>query len=66
MKWLFNAQQDFTKELLRLNAIEDLVNHSNLRGKIFKRKSLSPKKIKGLGYFGIAGLAYTYFPYVAL
>jgi len=52
--------------MLRINALEDLVSHSNLKGKIFKRKSLSPSKLQGLGYFGIAGLAFTYFPYVAL
>jgi len=51
--------------MTRLNNLEDLVNHSNLGGKIFKRKALDPSRLKGLGYFGVAGVTYAYFPYIA-
>ena len=43
LKWLYNAKQDFSKEMDRANALEDLSAHANLGGKIFKRKTLSPK-----------------------
>ena len=66
LKWLYNAKQDFSKEMDRANALEDLSAHANLGGKIFKRKTLSPKKLTGLGYFGFAGLSYMYFPYMAM
>ena len=46
--------------------LEDLHNHSNLKGKIFKRKALSPKKLTGLGYFGVAGFTYMYFPHMVM
>ena len=66
LKWLYNAKQDFSKEMDRANALEDLNAHANLGGKVFKRKSMSPKKLSGLGYFGAAGFAYVYFPYMVM
>ena len=42
LKWLYNAKQDFAKEMDRANALEDLNAHANLKGKIFKRKTMSP------------------------
>ena len=62
---MYNANQDFSKEMQRLNALEDTEAHMNLQGKVFKRKTLDPSKVYGLGYFGIAGMTYLYFPYVA-
>jgi hypothetical protein len=66
LKWLYNAKQDFSKELDRVNALEDLEAHANLKGKIFKRKALSPKTLTGLGYFGFSGLTYMYYPYFVM
>lgn len=50
----------------RASAIEDLEQHASLKGKIFKRKMMDPKKVHGLGYFGLAGMTYAFFPHVAL
>jgi hypothetical protein len=50
----------------RANALEDLNAHANLGGKVFKRKTMSPKRLTGLGYFGAAGFAYMYFPHMAM
>lgn len=66
LKWLYNAKQDFSKEMDRANALEDLNAHANLGGKIFKRKAMDPKRLNGLGYFGFAGFTYMYFPYIAM
>jgi hypothetical protein len=66
LKWLYNAKQDFSKEMDRANALEDLNAHANLGGKVFKRKSLSPSKLTGLGYFGFAGFTYMYFPHMVM
>lgn len=46
--------------------MEDLNAHANLKGKIFKRKMMDPGKLKGLGYFGLAGATYAMFPHLAL
>lgn len=50
----------------RANALEDLNAHANLKGKIFARKSMSPKRLTGLGYFGFAGFTYMYFPHMVM
>lgn len=66
LKWLFNANQDFNKEMMRVNVLEELRHHCKLGGLVFKRKPMDPVKLKGLGYFGAAGLSYFYYPYVAM
>ena len=61
LKWLWNANQDFSREMERLNALEDLTAHANLGGAIFKRKAMSPARLYGVGCFGAAGVTYTNF-----
>jgi len=48
----------------RANALEDLNAHANLKGKVFKRKTMDPKKLYGLGYFGAGAFSYAYFPHM--
>ena len=50
----------------RVNALEDLTAHANLDGKIFKRKTMDPKRLYGLGYFGISALSYMTFPHMVM
>ena len=64
LKWLWNANQDYSKEMERLNALEDLNAHANLNGAIFRRKAMSPARVHGLGYFAVSAMSYLYFPYV--
>lgn len=60
--YLAKANQSFLGEMRRLNDIEDLRSHSNLKGAYFRRHSMATSRFTGLGYFGIAGLTYAYFP----
>jgi len=64
LKWLYNANQDFNKEMNRVNLLEDLETHYNLNGLIFKKKMMDPEKLKGLGFFGVSAATYAYYPYV--
>ena len=66
LKWLWNSNLDFLRELDRQNALIDKYAHANLKGKIFKRKSMDPYKLKGLGYFGVSALAYSKYSILAL
>ena len=66
LKWLYQANCDFTKEMMFVNNLENLKNHCNLGGLVFKRKAMDPYKLKGLGYFGLAAAGYSYWPYVAM
>lgn len=65
LKWLQQASQDYQSEMRRLNDIEDQNAHINLKGAVFKRKALDANRLKGFGYFGVAGFTYAFFPYVA-
>lgn len=46
----------------RINDIEDLRAHANLGNTIFKRKPLTLKRFTGLSAFGVAGLAWNFYP----
>lgn len=65
LKWLSDANKSFSEQMGQENALMDLHAHSHLKGKIFKRKVMDPGRLKGLGFFGLTGLLYAYFPYVA-
>lgn len=52
--------------MLRQNNIEDAANHYWLKGALYRRKTMSPKKLYGVAYFGIAGSMYSMFPTLAL
>lgn len=58
LKWVYRANLDFINELEKENAIDTLANHSNLKGYVFKRKLMNPKRVKGVGAF--VSLAYIY------
>lgn len=65
MKWLWEANEDFLREMAKANKIDDMANHANLKGSIFKRKTLDPKKIKSFSYFALSGALWAYAPFVA-
>lgn len=52
--------------MMRQNRIDDLANHYWLKGKIYRRKALSPQKLYGVAYFGIAASVYSMFPTFAM
>jgi len=39
-------------------------SHANLKGSIFKRKSMDPHRMKSLGYFALSGALWTYSPWL--
>jgi hypothetical protein len=51
--------------MAKANKIDDMSNHANLKGSIFKRKSLDPHRVKSLGYFALSGALWAYSPWVA-
>lgn len=48
------------------NILDDVMNHKNLKGSVFKRKLMDPKRVKSLGFFGLSFGLWSYFPYLAL
>jgi hypothetical protein len=64
LKWLWEANEDFLREMGKANKIDDMSNHANLKGSIFKRKSLDPHRVKSLGYFALSGALWTQTPWL--
>lgn len=56
---MYKANCEYTKELTQVNYLDNLVQIGYLKGKAFKAKTLSPRRLKGLGAFGFS--AYTYY-----
>ena len=49
----------------KANKIDDMNNHANLKGSIFKRKTMNQHRLKSLGYFALSGALWVYSPLVA-
>lgn len=62
---MWEANEDFLREMAKANKIDDMANHANLKGSIFKRKTLDPHRIKSFSYFALSGALWTYSPFIA-
>ena len=60
LKWLYQANLDFVGEMQRINHFDNLVNHGQLKGAIFRAKTLTPRKLQSVFAFGAAIAAYTH------
>jgi hypothetical protein len=56
----------FVDELTYAAKFDTLCTHAALNGKVFKAKTLSPRKVKGIGAFAAAGAAYSNFTALSL
>jgi len=56
--WLYNANLDFCEEICRVNRLENMADIGSLNGAVYKRKLLSPNRLKGLASFAMAGLTW--------
>ena len=66
LRWLYTANLDFIGEMKRVADLDNLVQHGALKGSIFKAKTLSAKRLQGLGFLTVAGFAYAHFGAMAL
>jgi hypothetical protein len=58
LKWLDQANTEYISEMLKERHMENMIAHGALKGSIFKMKTLSADRLKGLGCFGFAALTY--------
>ena len=66
LAWLYQANIDYNQEMQRVTFLDNLVNHGQLKGSIFKAKMLSARRLKGLGSFTLAGFAYMHLTSLSL
>lgn len=65
LKWVYQANEAYIREVANVNALERIESHVALKGKLYKQKSLSMKKVRGASAFALSASIYTYLPYVA-
>lgn len=66
LKWLSKANNDYILEKVRQDTLDQLVHASSLKGKIYKRRMLNPRRLKGLGALAASYGLYSYLPYIAV
>jgi hypothetical protein len=62
---VYAANLEYTKEIAKINFLNNLIQIGQLKGKAFKAKTLSPRRLKGLGAFGISAYAYSNLTYLS-
>jgi hypothetical protein len=63
---LYSANIEYVNEISRINHLNNMVNIGKLKGKVFKAKILSPRRLKGIGSFALSAYAYSILPYLTL
>ena len=58
LSWLYQANLDYIGEMEKVQNLDNLVSHGQLKGAIFKQKALSATRLRGLGAFALAGGIY--------
>ena len=59
LKMLYEANLDFNSEMNRVDQFEQMADHVSLKGKVFKMKTLSPTRLRGIAAFGFSFYAYS-------
>ena len=58
LKWLYQANLEYISENQTVSNLDNLIAHGSLKGSIFRMKVLSASRLRGVGCFTFAGLAY--------
>jgi hypothetical protein len=67
LRWLYRANTEFVSEMYRVDAMDQLADHSRLgKDEVFKRRALNPRRFKGVGAFLASYGLYSYAPYLAV
>lgn len=59
LKMLYEANLDFNSEMNRVDQFEQMADHVSLKGKVFKMKTLSPARLRGIAAFGLSFYSYS-------
>lgn len=67
LRWLYRANIDYVQEMVKVDQLDQLADRASLgHNEVFRRRLLSPKKLKGLGGFASAFGLYAYAPYLTI
>jgi len=62
---LTNSSFDYLNDVREQKALDQLADNFALKGAVFRRKMLSPKRFKGISAFIASYGIYSYLPYIA-
>jgi hypothetical protein len=67
LTWLYRANADFIQEMHRVDQVDQLADHNRLgKNEVFRRRTLNPRRLKGITAFASSYGIYTYAPYLAV
>lgn len=66
LRWLYKANTTYHIETIEQDLQLQAYNNSRLKGAVYKRKTLSPLRVQGLGAFALSATIYSYLPYMAV
>ena len=67
LRWLYRANTDYVQEMRKVDALDQLADHSRLgKDEVFRKRALNPRRIKGDGAFASAYGLYAYAPYLTI
>lgn len=66
LKWSYQANLDHIDEVEKADAVDQLTHYAQLKGFVYRRKALSPRRLKGITAFAATWGIYSYLPYMAV
>jgi hypothetical protein len=66
LKWSYRANLDHLQELEKADNVELMTHYAQLKGLVYRRKALSPKRLRGITAFAATYGIYAYLPYMAV
>ena len=63
---LYKANLDFIEEMQKSDCLDQMADYTALKGCVFKKRSLNPRRVKGVGAFAAAASIYSYMPYIVV
>jgi hypothetical protein len=67
LRWLYNANGEYINQLRKVDQLDQMADYKSLgQDEVFKRRTMNPRRLKGLGAFASSLYLYTYAPYLTL
>lgn len=64
LKQVYQANETFINEMIQVEAIDRSLQRAKLKGKLFKSRTITPKRIYGGSNLLLSAFIYTYLPYI--
>lgn len=66
LRSIYSANESFQLEMMLIDEEDQIRDNTRLKGAIYKRKTLDPTRVKGIGALAASYGLYSYLPYLAV